>query len=636
MIETRLETSSYEVVYTKGATRPKGWITRDLLQPDKPRNLVLFSGSYRDLLSSRNLQLLDDLAKRVQQIQAGGGILKTGAVKHLVNEIFEGRSQFPRDSGVTVALYKFGPVPAVVFDHFRDYQLAVYPFFPGRNTGRAYPADRYNKLLAYNHCGIDLLFAHYFEHIGARFHDIEWFRSFIDSIVECMAIRKEISESVFGKLNEIEEGAKGDEASVRDTALPLVENHRRALYVARYASYFALDLVTQFCKLFGISVSDWDYDVRLQKIHGDAEAFQDDGNVRGLSDGWVAFSTGNRVQLEALERAPVSTWVSQMLSFARFLLGLKQRILEWHGPSRLGTTPACFASFHFEARNAAEVARITALLPSELRNRNIPLNLIVGTAGAGEDLEDVIRQKIFLSDVLMPFIPPRDDEHQPRRYDWIIREIDHACLTQKRVVFAIAHDGDKDTLLSQLRGFRGPWLSTDFRIPEDRAKSVEEKLSAKSLRFADVGPNAVDQNLLTGIQTETLELAEMKIRLFLRQFLWLMDEPVRRWTIFMLLEAGRYPENKHPIIRKMIGQRIIRNAKKFDTLRALQNKRKIVMGSSERGLIEFDPSLGKYRSNLGKLMGQMGLSERTASASQLASVRANINLDLNQMLNRAV
>ena len=66
IIQSQLELGRFERVHMKGASRPVGRVTRDMLHPDKVRNLILFSGSYRDLLSPKQVELLARVADLAQ------------------------------------------------------------------------------------------------------------------------------------------------------------------------------------------------------------------------------------------------------------------------------------------------------------------------------------------------------------------------------------------------------------------------------------------------------------------------------------------------------------------------------------------------------------------------------------------
>src|SRR5207244_9216109 len=88
-------------------------------------------------------------------------------------------------------LHKFGPVPALIFgscmvyepdtNQSKEFNLAVYPHFEKTEKRKAYPADRYNKLIAYQNCGISPLFTHYLEHIS---HTLKAAGSFLNHLWE--------------------------------------------------------------------------------------------------------------------------------------------------------------------------------------------------------------------------------------------------------------------------------------------------------------------------------------------------------------------------------------------------------------------------------------------------------------------
>src|ERR1022692_1161336 len=128
----RIDSHIGDIVFRKtliaGEQRPRGWLTRNMLANGKPRNLLLFSEHNLFLLDSNSLPVFN----RVKDLLASTRpqyATATGTVKHLVNEIFGGEDPLlSPEHDVTVGLYKFGPIPVVIFGQVDQYTLGIYPF----------------------------------------------------------------------------------------------------------------------------------------------------------------------------------------------------------------------------------------------------------------------------------------------------------------------------------------------------------------------------------------------------------------------------------------------------------------------------------------------------------------------------
>jgi hypothetical protein len=109
MITTDLDSSYYKRVYSKGASHHVGWLTRNLLESDSPRNLILFPDDLTALLTQEQLNVRNHIRAELERLQARSGQGRLDTTKHLVNVIFDGDNPlFSPKNGITIAIYRFG------------------------------------------------------------------------------------------------------------------------------------------------------------------------------------------------------------------------------------------------------------------------------------------------------------------------------------------------------------------------------------------------------------------------------------------------------------------------------------------------------------------------------------------------
>jgi hypothetical protein len=491
-----------------------------------------------------------------------------------------------------------------------------------RRRESSYPPDLFNRLLSYENSGVSLLFTHYLEHVGSRLHDIEWHRSPYGALSECIEARREISESILGKITDLYLGLKSQEAIVRSQAERIVARDRGTIDRIRFASYFVSHLISRFRRIFCLREMDSDYDKRIESICRLADLeVSDDNDLRILAQSWRAFVASDARSIEQLSGdTSVSRWLGQVLSFAVFVLGLER------GENEVKTRhlPTVFLSFHFDAQKAAVPARIVEALPERLARASIPVVTSTGVSQFGADFPDVIRQKLFFADLVVPFIPA-NSSLEPTSYKWIVKEVEHARLLKKEVVAAVESGASLESVHRCVREVSSNWFSEDARAGEDRGQRVLEVFrDQRWFSFRDVGPNDVDQNLVDALKVKAAKIAGDKACDFLRCYFELLDDPVRRWTAFMLRNTSVRPLDRGEAARLMLKAKLLSSEKdcrrEFDRLRDAHGRMRIAFGADLDAfpLVQFDSSSKRYKNNLSRIMKGFGLHELLSGSEQLA------------------
>jgi hypothetical protein len=621
-VHSQIEDVCFRQTLDDGPTRPVGWLTRNLLDEGKPRNLLLFKEDCEYLLEQYpDRQKVFRELKRVLTSLPGKGD-SAASQAEVILETFAGRHAVLNPTNfVTVTLSESGPVPAVIFKEVDGLKLAIYPDFVENDLSR---------LEGYRYCGLDLLFNHYLEHIGARLHDMEWHRSPAAAAAEADAICEEVRNSILAKCTDICRAARPNRRTRRlqSVARELQDHYRQVLACSRVASYFVLHLISDFrCLICGFQDSEpmgaKNPNEIVQESRIDADS---DQNLKTLLVAWQSYSNSDIDDLQSLAASTrnsygglVSEWVQQLVSFSLFILGLRKLSTELTTQGKTLLLPVAFGSLHFDATRAPVVSTTIAGLPSA--NSNAPLSFLIGTSESGESIRDIVRQKIFLSDLVMPFIPAQPAS--PTRtgdYDWIIREIEHGLLLGKPVMPALEVPVDLNGLKQSICTSQITWISQDPRIrPDNRANRVLDVLDKHAVTFHGTAPGKVDQNLVVELEGWTDRHWVNKVRALFEAVLDHMDEQARAWTLLMLRSTSAGPKNRDDVLPEIIESRLAKSADGFGRLLDRHNDTQVVVDTQKFPMIVHDRRTDKYGSGIRAILRAIGLpkSELTDARKQI-------------------
>ncbi len=532
--------------------RRRGWLTRDARKANNPRDIVLFDDRYAgDLLDTERRQAFSLIKGLISVDAQASGSTITGATKHFVNQVFAGEAPlFTQRPYLCLAIYKFGPVPAIVFRESQGWRFAIYPRLTSEVDGKKetpYPSDLYNKVLSYKHVGIDRLLLHYLEHVTGRLHDIASFRSFSDALNNLDQVSKEVQESLFGKLTDIGRLADSSDRTERRFAEDILQTHRQALEFVRFAAYMSLCLVEEFRRVYGVANSTANYDQRLASLASTINIDPEDHYDReftSIVNLWRAFKVSDLDELIRVHQSEQEEWIKHLSEFALFVTNL--------GATRKDCTnsqwwiPRVFVSCKFGSESSAGAeGQVNALLQAST-NSQLPMVITVAKGIPSQELKPLVHQRIYENDWTLAVIPSRRSASTSQdRHEWLTLEIEHSLLLQRRPVqLAVEQDGENELAFfkNQLSKRNPTWLYEDIRLQnEPRTKRVQETLDQTFISFSHKQPGQIDQNLLSAMQNIAKSIMVQKMKRLIDFWLFSIKLPARRAAIAMAFLTWRHP-----------------------------------------------------------------------------------------------
>lgn len=602
----------------------RGWLTLDVLERRNSRDIVLFADHYAArLLNLDQRKILTVLRQEIQGRQSGGlGV--TGATKHVVNEMFAGEAGlFNPNHNFTVAVYRFGPVPALIFGESNGLRLGVYPRIGGTSSSdeEPYPSDLYNRLLSYRNAGVGTLFRHYLEHVAARLTDLRTLRAPATVAKECQRIEREIQDSIFGKLTDIKLPLKKrtDPLALR-IASEMHASFSHELHLARFSAYFALHLIADHLKFFGVSDRGLDHGSRISKRSWPSA---DDSELEHVKQLWLAYEARDESWIRRLRDDSATDWVQEFASFALYnvrKLDFMQRC------GRRWWTPRIFPSFQFDVKSAPAARALVARLPGQLGE---DATLLPGIVPLGEVIDDDIRLRIRCADLVMPVICD-SDSHESDRYDYVIQEIEEAALLERSTLIAL-QDGKKEELvdLRQLVTQRQfDWFTKDPRITADRKARVLRELGRRAAVFHDSGPDTGDSEFVNELLDRGHRQAQDRARALVELCFSRMDTETEHWSAAATLATLDDPKTTGELLGVLQEQKIVAGEADFRRVRAKHNSVGVILpGAGPKNkdgtdrtfkLVEYSQQTKRYVSNLGPILSAHGLRDDYPDARERA------------------
>jgi hypothetical protein len=350
------------------------------------------------------------------------------------------------DLRLAIAVHRFGPVPvALVPDSVIGYhplsleidglgsalQLGVYPNF-GVHANRGQVIQNHGSngegtvtecLLSYR-LGLDAMLLKYLEDVAEHLHDIEHYLPLKKALRRARKAEETLAGSVKGKIEQIRTHLLNERSPLHQLAFTLFQQYEDWIVLASHARILVLFILNEYYSLNDIRsrtkyVNDWNaVQGRARKWLGPsryAQLAEGTSDLGRLVRSFAAYHAGNLAELDGLLTGD-TIWVNKLVSFARYVLGLK------HDNLRPASPRVFFSGRHKSPETENLFLRVTNhFAKGSFSGRPVQV-VCVDRTPPGDAIDRTIKRRISASHAIITAIT-REDE---RRLDYIIKELEHA------------------------------------------------------------------------------------------------------------------------------------------------------------------------------------------------------------------
>jgi hypothetical protein len=569
-----------------------------------------------------------ELRGLVEATQRDSGFGSIRSAKGRVLEI--GAQPDPR---LAVAVHHFGPVPLVMVPNSSigrapeepltievnnmplTLRLGIYPNFGvhatrerNKNSSSGNGPGSVAECLKSYELGLDAMLLKYMEDVAEDLYDIEHHLTLRRALRRARKTEETLSGSVREKLDQIRTHLLDSRSPLHSIAQRLLERYGDWIVLASHARIYVLTMLNQFYALNDIKSKtkykdDWnEVQARARKwLNGRySDLIEGPGDLGRLVRSYAAHGAGSLSGLDELS-AGGSLWVSKLVSFTRYLTGLKLDNLR----------PAAARVFFSGRHNSPETGSLFRDMMSHFANgpsSKRPVEVVyVAATPPGDVIDWTIKRRISASHAIVAAITIEDQG----RLDYIIKESEHATRRDETFPFRpLVEEGvDLAALQNEFGTYSDYFPPTDSRVQiAERQRFLRDKVSRVGLsRFRDsdgwiISPD-LERKLNQVADTARERFVFDKVHGLLQFFVY----EHRRVLRFAMKHAGKQSRTKRWLTERIAS----------DMQESLQRARSLVNGAwdaQKKRALEFDgaqytlltmPQTGRFQSNLRSIVHRL-------------------------------
>jgi len=563
----------YEYALERPTAGPRitGKLTYDLLGKSQTRTLLRLDSRFASKIwTLSDIAAFRDLTSGLDA-KATGNLGSISVHKGLVVDLNAGQ-QLP---GITVGVHRFGPVAValipgkpIVIPHLGA-KIAISPavyatFLVGSNSD-----IRWSKYDILRSCKtkFDWLLTAYLEEVGEEFFDIEHHASKTDVFRRLKHAETILAESVDSKLQIIQSHAFHiKEYHLHAAARALWDKYDVMIIVAALARVFALFFINEMYRFLGIMDRSETYQGRWQES---VDQFRNLSGVEAF-DRLIDRRTNSEISIlnEAIRRywdetydggfedligaAQPRLWLERFVGFADFVSSLRKEKTEPHIPRLF------FSAQHRQeaASGFVNSARLYVSSSHRIRNEDPAQVTLVHQERSGENIEKLVKTKIWSSHAVVGVIPKKWMDSKPRKdgpLEWVARETDHGLLIQRHVQLFLEEDVERDNVSAEFGNDFHPLSPATGRIdPDERKRKLQEQVKGiVNSSFRYIGTRDIEGSAREGLDAAILRARDSMCKELIHGFLEQFPSSDRT-TLARVLHVAKYDLTKSQIVRRLV------------------------------------------------------------------------------------
>ena len=523
------------------------------------------------------------------------------------------------DDRLAIAVHKHGPVPSVLIPDSllengpltiegngaaMSIKVAVYPDFSiHAHHGKGWVRRNQNGFGTVVEClqsyqlGLDVMLLKYLEDVAEDLYDIEHHLSFISAVRRARMAEDTLATSVKTKLEQVRTHFADRSSWLHNLALALFDRYDDWIILASHARIYVLFMLNEFYKLHDIRsqskyLNDWNA-LRARAIDWmNSDRFAQQTALSRLIRSFGAYQRESLAELDSLMVGEPG-WVLKLISFARYVLGLKADRL------RPATPRVFFSGRHNSPETATLFLRIKGHFQDSSSQRPVEVSHVESTP-PGDIIDSTIKRRISASHALIAVIAR---ENEPR-LDYIIKEVEQASRGDEAFpVRPLIEDGVNLKAVQDAFGTYSDYFPPiDSRIDlNERQRFLRRAVEQVGfLRFREQGNWVLSAELERNLNRIADAARERFVFDRIHGLVQFLTHEHRLVLKFAMRHGGRYLHSKEWLCLRIAAdmeESVSRVENLFEAAWVVQKKRALTFDGAEYTLFT-KPKRGKYQANI--------------------------------------